>query len=82
MKFMKLKNIKTGLFCDGSGDFEFNNEGKIFHSMQQINRFMKMQCAINQDIFNSCKDDIEVVEYNLIPTKSLKLDVNKLNNYR
>jgi len=78
MKYIKLKNKKTGKFCTGSGDFEFDNEGKIFNSREQLTRYIWMQVSINKDVISSCKNDMEVVEFELIPHQSS--DIN-LSNY-
>jgi len=82
MQYIKLKNTKTGLFCDGSGTFDFNSNGRVFTSIHQLNRYMRTQLQFNKTAVEACKDDIEVVEYDLIPQKSTHLNINNLNNLR
>jgi len=78
MKFIKIKNSKTGLFCSGDGDFQFDAEGRIFGSSLQVTRYMKYVMHFNKDAMDACKDDIEVVEFSLIPQKTNHLNINTL----
>lgn len=78
MKYLKIKNKKTGQYCDGSGDFGFDSEGKLFSSVQYINRYMMAQVMFNKELVSACKDDIEVVECEIVPTKTVQFNINKL----
>ncbi len=76
MKYIKLKNKATGKFCTGSGDFDFDNEGKIFNSREQLTRYIRTQATMNKELINSCKNDIEVVEFELIPQSTTDINIS------
>lgn len=76
MKYIKLKNKITGKFCTGSGGFEFDNEGKIFASREQLTRYIRMQVTLNKDVLSGCKNDMEVVEFDLIPQSTTDINIS------
>jgi hypothetical protein len=69
MKYIKLVNKRSGKFCTGSMSFEFNDEGMVFKSKLQVDRYIKLISKCNEELINSCINDMEVVEYELTPTK-------------
>jgi len=66
----KIRDSQTGLFVDGTQDFEWNSIGKIWKSLNLLRRYID---GIETQ-YGGIPDHFEVVQFSLVETQKYKLD--------
>lgn len=76
MPLIKVMNKRSGQFCNGSMDFDFDKDGKVFRSKAQLERYVRLIKKTNKSVIDGCINDLEVVEFELTPVKVLTQQIS------